>query len=269
MNTILLVIPYHQKDAVLAKQLINWMGELHPEGYLHPCMLACDASVDRDTQSEIFKLAKPLFSSVELLRIPVPLDRQGWIPGSNFMFEKVAQTVQECVKLPWLWYEPDCVPLHEAWLDGLATYYYVQPRRFMGTWVDSNQAGMPNRYLEGCAVYDSRAYEGMKQFTASTTVGFPIGAAGYTVMRSTNTHLMQHFWGKPDLAPTFRETKGEGDPENTIPMGYLKPDCLSFHRCKDGTLIDILRQRRNSTPDKRRGPGRPRKEESEPLLMNP
>src|SRR5678815_1452807 len=95
MNSLLLVIPYHKKDAVLAKQLLNWMGELQPYGYIHPCVLANDATVDRETQAEIFKLAKPLFSSVDLLRIPVPMDRQGWIPGSNFMFEKVAQTIQD------------------------------------------------------------------------------------------------------------------------------------------------------------------------------
>ncbi len=267
MNTLLLVIPYHQKDAILAKQLINWMGELHPEGYLHPCMLACDASVDRDTQSEIFKLAKATFTSVDLLRIPVPLDRQGWIPGSNFMFEKVAQTIQECIKLPWLWCEPDCVPLKSGWLDALSAMYYVQPKRFMGVWVDSKQSNMPSRYLEGCSIYDAHAYEGMKQFTSSTTVGFPIGAATYTVMRSTNTPLMQHFWGKPGLAPTFREVKAEGDPENTIPMGWLRPDCLFFHRSKDGTLIDILRTRKNTPAEKRRGPGRPRKEETEAQLV--
>ena len=263
MNSLLLVIPYHKKDAVLAKQLVNWMAELQPYGYLQPCILACDASVDRETQKEIFELAQVAFSSVDLLRIPVPLDRQGWIPGSNFMFEKVAQTIQECVKLPWFWCEPDCVPLRESWLDALGEMYAIQAKRFMGAWVDSKQAGLPNRYLEGCAIYDPHAYDGIKQFTSSTTVGFPIGAAGYTVMRSTNTPLIQHFWGKPDLAPTFRETKGENDPENTIPMGYLRPDAAIFHRVKDGTLIDLLRARKNAEIPKRRGPGRPRKEESE------
>lgn len=267
MNSLLLVIPYHKKDAILAKQLLNWMAELQPTGYMHPCMLACDSTVDREIQAEIFKLAKAQFISVDLLRIPVPLDRQGWIPGANFMFEKVAQTIQECVKLPWLWCEPDCVPLREGWLDGLANMYAAQSKRFMGAWVDSKQAGLPSRYMEGCSIYDARAYDGMKQFTSSSAVAFPIGAAGYTVMRSANTPLIQHFWGKPDLAPTFREVKGEGDPENTIPMGWLRPDSLLFHRTKDGTLIDLLRTRRNTEIPKRRGPGRPRKEETEPSLV--
>jgi len=267
MNSLLLVIPYHQKDAVLAKQLINWMSELQPMGYLQPCMIACDNTVDRETQAEIFKLAKATFSTVDLLRIPVPLDRQGWIPGSNFMFEKVAQTIQECIKLPWLWCEPDCVPLRESWLDALSEMYAVQSKRFMGAWVDTKQPGMPERHLAGCAIYDSHAYDGMKAFTASSSVAFDIGAAGFTVMRSHNTPLIQHFWGKPDLAPTFREVKGEYDPENTIPMGWLKPEAIFYHRCKDGTLIDLLRARKNTETPKRPGPGRPRKV-TEPSLVS-
>ncbi len=120
------------------------------------------------------------------------------------MFEKVAQTIQECIKLPWLWCEPDCVPLRESWLDALAALYYVQPKRFMGAWVDTKQEGMPPRHLAGCAIYDSHAYSGMREFTTSSTVAFDIGAANYTVIRSTNTQLIQHFWGRPDLAPRSR-----------------------------------------------------------------
>ena len=143
--------------------------------------------------------------------------------------------------------------------------YAVQPKRFMGAWMDSKQAGMPARHLAGCAIYDSHAYDGMKAFTASSTVAFDIGAAGYTVMRSHNTPLIQHFWGKPDLAPTFREVKGEHDPENTIPMGFIKSDAVFWHRNKDGTLIELLRKRRNAEPVKRRGPGRPPNKESQEL----
>ena len=87
-------------------------------------------------------------------------------------------------------------------------------------------------------------------------------------MRSHNTPLIQHFWGKPDLAPTFREVKGEHDPENTIPMGFIKPEAVLWHRSKDGTLIDLLRARKNTETPKRPGPGRPRKEAAGPLLVS-
>lgn len=266
MKSLLLVIPYHQNDAAQAKRLLEWISELHPEGYQHPCLLACDASVDRSTQSEIFSLAKSTFSSVDLLRIPVPMDRQGWIPAANLMFEKVSQTIHECMKMPWLWCEPDCVPLHEAWLDALTTFYHLQPRRFMGAWVTQDgQMGMPSTHLAGCSIYDSMAFLGLKQFTASSTVAWDIGSAAYSVMRSTNTPLIQHFWGKPELAPTFRETKSEGDPENTIPMGYLQPNAVLWHRCKDGTLIDLLRARKELNPPQRKRGRKPTAISTPPL----
>src|SRR5512139_3351625 len=159
MNRLLVVIPYCNKDHALAAQLLRWMGELQPDGYKpHSCLLAADQECHPDVQRDIFKLAKPMFAHTEFLRIPVPPDNQGWIPGSNFMFEQVSRTIFDCIKMPWLWCEPDCVPLRQGWLDALATAYADSPRRFMGCHVKQNdQPQMPPVHLAGCAIYDAHA----------------------------------------------------------------------------------------------------------------
>lgn len=277
MNPLLLVIPFCQKDHVNAAQLLRWMAELQPHGHRpHSCLLAADNIVPEEVKKAIFQLAKPQFAYTDLLRIPVPQDRQNWIGGSNFMFEQVSRTISECIKHPWFWCEPDCVPLQRGWLDQLASAYADCPVRFLGAHIKAiNQPNMPALHMAGCAIYDAQAHEGMKEFAKQTTQAFDIAAAQYTVMRSRNTPLIQHFWGKPDMAPTFRETKAGSDPENTIPMGYLRPDAVLWHRCKDGTLINCLRKRMapkfdpvpepEPTPfvsepiPAKRGPGRPRK----------
>src|SRR5512147_160368 len=120
MNRLLLVIPFCQKDHVNAAQLLRWMAELQPAGYKpHSCLIAADNIMPDQIKREIFQLAKPQFSYTDLLRIPVPQGNQNWIGGSNFMWEQTARTIHDCVKLPWFWCEPDCIPLKAGWLDNL------------------------------------------------------------------------------------------------------------------------------------------------------
>jgi len=220
------------------------MQELQPTGYKpHSVLIAADAEVPKATRQEIFALAKPMFSHAMAVGVPVPPDQQGWIPGSNYMFLKVSETIQQNTKLPWLWCEPDCVPIRAGWLDALASAYDDCPTRFLGAHVlQSNQPGMPPIHLSGCAIYDAQAHEGMKAFCQGNGA-FDIASANFTVPRSINSTLFQYFWGKPALAPTFKEIKSDGDPENTIPMGYLTSKAVLWHRNKDGTLIDCLRKR--------------------------
>ncbi len=245
MNRLLLTIPYCTKDSTLALHLLRWMQELQPSGYKpHSCLIAADAEVPSSTRREIFTLARPMFAHAFAIVVPVPPDHQGWMLGSNYMFEKVSDTINQNTKLPWLWCEPDCVPLREGWLDALASAYADCPTRFMGFQVhQSNQPGMPPIHLSGCAIYDAQAHVGMKDFT-QVGGAFDIAAANYTTPRSLHSPLFQYFWGKPDLAPTFKEIKADADPENTIPMGWLNPKAVIFHRSKDGSLVDCLRQRR-------------------------
>jgi hypothetical protein len=63
------------------------------------------------------------------------------------------------------------------------------------------------------------------------------------------SHLMQHVWGitngKPDLFA------GETAVFRTIQdvRNWVSPLAVTFHRSKDGTLIDRLREIRNPAPE--------------------
>lgn len=246
MNSLLLTLPFCAKDAALLKTSLAWMAELQPEGYSHPCLMVADFTVPQEQKQELLDIAKSMFTHAETMIVRIPAKQQVWPLAANAMFAAAARQVAEGYKLPWFWFEPDAVALRQGWLDDFADAYAACPKRFMGALIPAqNQPELPPVHLAGCSVYDPMAYVGMKQFT-ETPRAFDIAAAPYTVPRAANTPLLQHFWGKPDLAPTFRVTKGENDPENTIPMGWLKPETAVFHRCKDGTLIDLLRARKNS-----------------------
>lgn len=272
-QTLLVVIPYHVKDAPLAKKLLEWIGTISPKLAPHCCLMAADAAVPHETKTELGDIAKGIFYFAETAIIPVPAEAEGWPKAANAMFRISARHIRECFKLPWLWLEPDAVPLKASWLDELAVHYARCPKRYMGALIHSNQPPLPPIHLAGCAIYPNDAFDALAAFTMEA-VPWDIADAPYVVPRAFHTDLIHHHYGEMTLPPTFKAEKAPGDPVNTCTLDFVRPGACIFHRVKDGTLIDVLRQSRNSastTPvaetvtaseAPKRGPGRPRKEQA-------
>lgn len=248
---ILLTLPYCRKDSGLLAKCLAWMRELRPQGYRpHSCLLVADETVPYDDRLALKNSALEMFAAVDAINVKIPPESQRWPTAPNIMFASAARQIMECYRLPWLWFEPDAVPLVGDWLHTLADAYEACPKRFMGSLVPSDsQPDMPPVHLAGCAIYDPGAYVGLQPYTG-TQRAWDIAAAGYTVPRAMNSPLMQHFWGKLDLAPTFALTPTTISPPNTFSLDSLIPQAVTFHRCKDGSLIDLLRQKAQSQPVK-------------------
>jgi len=246
---LLTVIPYCSKDLSLAKKLLGWMSELQPRYLKHSCLLVADHEVPQDDKLAMQNLAKPMFEHTETMIVRVPAPKQIWPDGPNIMFASAARQVQESFRLPWLWLEPDAVPILAGWLDAIARAYAVCPKRFMGSFIPAdNQPDMPPVHLSGCAVYPPNAWGGLEPIMKAATKAFDIALAGYLIPRASNCVLMQHYWGQVGLPPTFSTAPTPLDPKNVLTLDFLKPNSVLFHRCKDGTLIDLLRERANSHP---------------------
>lgn len=246
---LLLTLPYTVKDAPLLSKCLAWMHELRPQGYQpHSCLLVADEAVPYSERLALREAARPMFSFTEAILVKVPQESQRWPQAPNLMFASAARQIAECYRLPWLWFEPDATPLVPDWLDTIAEAYARCPKRFMGTHIPSDsQPDMPPVHLAGCAVYDALAYLPMLQFTA-TDRAWDIAAAGYTVPRSMHFAGMQHYWGSHNLSPHFKADPNPLDPQNTLGLDFLKSTSVMFHRCKDGSLIDLLRQKAQSHP---------------------
>lgn len=102
--------------------------------------------------------------------------------------------------------------------------------------------------MAGPGVYPPDAYSTVKDFLPSNP-HFDLAIAPAVLPRMTETPLIQHFWGKPDLAPTFKNGQhAESDAENLLPLSFIRPTTAIFHRNSDGTLIECLRQARAPIP---------------------
>jgi len=271
---LLVVLPYCSKDADQARNLIAWISELSPKDKTGPaCLLVADALVPREKMVEINTAAKQCFEHVETIAVAMEPEKQVWPFGPNKMFLESSKQVFECYQMPWLWLEPDAVPMRPGWLSELSDAYYECPKRFMGAFIRTAQDGLPKLHMAGCGVYPRDAYFGLLSFCESPHA-FDMAMADYVVPRATPTPLIHHHWGEQDLPPTFIADGVPKPSVNSVTLSFVRPEAALFHRCKDDTLISLLRERgfvkfmsaqdekdvrEEMNREQKRAPGRPRK----------
>lgn len=258
-NTLLVVLPFHNGDKDKALALLRWINEL--EQYTHPralhknghcLLLAADGGVDRQTILAMAEVARETFSNVNGISINVPPTSQGWIKGSDWMFMKVAEHVKNNLKLPFLWMEPDAVPLKPFWLDEIADTYHGQPFKYLGAIVhQTGQPDLPADHLNGNAVYPTDVFDTFAKIPEIVmgSQAWDMAGAKAVVPASKNTPLFQSFWGQADLPPVFVKERNKDSKPNEIAFSFIRGDAVYFHRDKTQSLIPILRERLQTKPE--------------------
>lgn len=229
-------LPFHSGDLSQAKDLLAWIVRLG-KNTKHECLLVADAGVQWDAAASLLNLAQETFGLAKMIATDKPLT--SWPAAANQMFLKAAHYVNE----PFLWLEPDCIPIKAGWLDAICDAYAKAGTPFMGAMMTCQQPGFPAVYLSGNAVYPANAKDIIEPFLWAGSSSWDIAAAQAITPLATNTLLIQNFWGQPKLPPTFALTRTAESPENTFTLDNLKPDAVLFHRNKDGTLLRLLRQK--------------------------
>lgn len=239
MTPLIAVTAYCSKDIELTKNLFKWIAELGGcPG--HSCILFPDSTIPKEEQNAVKELAKPSFGYCGT--IPLVIPDKGYAP--NHMFMMAAQQIMFSYKLPWLWLEPDCVPLKSGWLSRLSEEYSGSPKRLLGNLISSTQPGLPSVHLSGVSIYPPDVFPLYDAFQSlkSANVAWDMEAASAAVPRAKNSQFLQSFWGTRELPPTFVKEKLPGQPENALPLSFIKPDAVLFHRVKNSSLIDLLRE---------------------------
>lgn len=244
VSPLIVTLPYCQKDVDLTEKLLNWIADLGANVF-HSCILVGDIAVPKERRDALKAIAKRAFGYAATLPAQVPAE--GFAPNQMFLF--TAQQMKMSFKLPWLWLEPDCVPLCSNWLDRLAEEYALCPKRFMGPLITTKEEGLPSVHLTGCSIYPHDAYEiyvnGKFEHLRTDNVAWDIETAEAVVPRAEDTDLIKHIWGEYDLPPTFVEKKlpTETYPKNCLDLSYIPKSAVLFHRNKDESLINVLRKK--------------------------
>ena len=201
-----------------------------------------DAAVDWQTCLNLRREISECFNKVEIITNETSV--VGWPQGPNSLFIACAEHCSRRSIGPWLWMETDAVPLHPEWADILAQEYTDSHKPVMGAVYPCNQPGLPVEMLSGIALYPfdfakMQAFESVKE---NPSIAFDVN-----ISRSLQkdyiapTNRIQHFWGEPGLPPSFPKLVTA---KHHFTLQKFQPNAIIFHRNKDGTLIDRLREQR-------------------------
>jgi hypothetical protein len=242
--TLTVVIPFSSADLTLAGDLIDWIDKLGgcPN---NSCLLVADCKLDKEQVKNIAEKAQRAFKRVDLIATPFALASEKWPIGPNWMFETALKALA-MTKEPWLWLEPDAVPMKSSWLVDIENAYKAccQRKPFMGQVIRPGLPGLPSEMLSGVAVYPADASKRLLQLVVAHKAkkAFDVATAELVAPLAQHSRLIWNFHGPAqDMPPTFVREVEAGHPKNALPLNAIPPQTVLFHRCKDGSLINLLR----------------------------
>lgn len=230
------VLPYHVGDAELAGRLMDWINELDGPS-VHSCLLVADNQVPLERQKGLKENAKRHFRFVEAMNVAA-VGMKGHA-AANMLLHFTSEKIMREYKRPFLWLEPDCVPLAPLWLDTIAADYAQSAKRYMGALIDNPkpEPPLPARFLAGCAVYPPDAHEDLRPFLKSP-LAWDMAGADKLVPMAQGTRLIQHFHNPNP--PIFKEYRSKDDPENIVTKDFIQDGAVLFHSDKSGTLLAMM-----------------------------
>lgn len=244
MSPILVVLPFHSGDADLMVKLLDWILHLNPDGHKKTdALLVTDESVSSDQRATVVERTKQAFRNVMLTVATIPDTHKGWPKAPNVMFEHAARQVQLTCKVPWLWLEPDSVPLKKNWLEVLSEEAFFSSRLFVGAHVQGRTLkGQVLEHMSGVGIYPHNTMLHLGLDIANAEEAFDLAISEKVLRRMQKTHLIQHHWGpNQSEPPTFVPSVTSASPKNSVTLSLIDSRAVLFHRCKDGSLIELLK----------------------------
>lgn len=233
------VVPVCNRDSWLLVHNLDWQEELDGRKDFQ-CVLSVDVSTNPEVVKDVETLAWRTYNSVRIFLYP-PAPASVWPQAPNWAFQHTAKYMQ-ALKETWLWMEPDFVPVRKGWLTVLTQKYQTCRKPIMGSIVK----GMG--HCNGTAVYPFNfpmMYPDAMKAVGVAWDDFLKYNHGANIYDASD--LMCHAWG----IDGGRATQFGGEPAvfrtwNDVER-WVCPNAVTFHRCKNLTLIDRLRERNRAT----------------------
>lgn len=214
-NPVLVIFPFHAADQESALRTAAWIQKLGTVEK-HQALIVHDRFSDPHIANEIKAELSHAFRHV----VQMPL-REGapGIKGTNLLFRRAVRQVAASSAGPFLWMNPDSIPLREGWLDAIEVAYKMLPKgkRFLGCYCADS---VPRMAAVG--VYPQDCEEHAPNLVMADANPFHLNAAPQIVPQMAHTELIVDSYDTPIT-------------ENAR--------CVLWHggdACKDGTLIANL-----------------------------
>lgn len=244
------VFPLCQKDGVLLLENLKWQVELDGRKDFD-CIIAVEKGTRENLVESCINTASESYAWVETFFYP-RAPKAKWPNAPNWVFQHTARHMHK-QSSPWFWMEPDCLPLQPGWLAIWNQRYFDAAKPIMGFII-------PNMgHCNGTAIYPANFPAICRKAMTCTDVAWDGLMKAETIHLTENApDLMCQVWGiKNGKAmicggePAVFHTQSDVDQ-------WVNPKAVLFHRSKNTTLIERLRERRNENLNlNRHAPARP------------
>lgn len=126
---ILLVTAFTTADWHRAEAMFDWHRKLHRQEPTGHVLLVAAKDAHDELRTKLRIAAELAFESVHEIQASALPDKR--TPKEHVLIE-AATHCGRWLRWPWLWLEPDCVPLTKGWLKTLGDAYTNQPARYYG-----------------------------------------------------------------------------------------------------------------------------------------
>lgn len=239
----LLVIAMSHKDAHLALRQADRIAQW---GGLEDTPILVVANIRAKVDAN--NVAAVLLQSVRCVEVRVlPRDDDtGWPVACNYMFKKVAGWAESRGQ-PWLFMEPDMVPLCPGWWQALESEYSRCGKRFMGvenaTRAIDRRTGeivVIGKHMVGAGIYPANLASTSKILKYVRTTAWDIYMQHEIVPRCHFTDLIQHNWATVNYRQVGGQIIGEATkPEWKTRNTPVSARAVLLHGCKDTSLYDL------------------------------
>lgn len=231
----ILVLPFHSNDAEIALAWLRWCSKLGNDTGQFRILLVADGGIDWTIGMKMAEAAR-CFNHQELITLDKSIE--GWPQGPNALWKKAAQWAK-ANSVPFLWAEPDAVPITPNWLTAIHQEYKAAQKPFMGRIYRANKPGFGEKLMSGIGVYPANAID-LIGIAADGDVAFDMAMTPTVMPLAHDTRLIHHFWGLKDLPPTFAAERHPNSTVNTFTLENVGEETVLFHRSKDLSLIRLL-----------------------------
>lgn len=238
----LVVLPFWEGDARLALKLVKWLEQLGRVP--NECLLVHDTTTAEQWSLAVELAAERVFAGgVSTLVVDPPEDR-AWPLGQNNVWMQTSRFVAGNYRQPWLWLETDCAPVHTGWLARLEAEYDRHGKPFAGYWIDEY------RLMNGQGIYPwnvgefSLRAQDLLQTMPKTPWDAAIGPEIEPYVARFNELIVNIWLQDPEGRAVLTGGEVPTFPTQAFLDQVMTPETAIVHRCKDGTLIDRLRERR-------------------------
>lgn len=218
-------------DAPYAERLLDWIYELNGKSQRGHILLVYAHDTHQEIRTKCRICAELAFESVSEFtassrslssEVSKPIELKTKTEFTNNLWNQAAHHIAGHYRWPWLWLEPDCVPLTPDWVSRLAEAYQSQPRKFMGRKMKRGAENAEHFFMSRIAIYPTSAYTELRGFVGSPPLEWAAG--NHILPRGTSSKLIQ--MGAYD---------GNFD---SIPK-----EAVLYHSDKGGKLVEQLREK--------------------------